>query len=120
MPAPTEERWPPKEVAPAVRVRPPVKVSESVLALPKVTVPVLARVTPLVTVVVEPLNAKPKLPPAALKVVAYRSLLKEIFPVVAVKATLPIRSPLVPTAPWKLVPAELLTVKSPIFVPIEP
>ena len=65
-----EESLPPKEVAPAVRVRPPAKTKASVAALPSVTVPVFASVLKFVTEVFPPFKARLKLPLAALRLSA--------------------------------------------------
>ena len=107
-------------VGPAVRINPPVNVNASVLALPNETLPVLAKVTALVTVVLEPLNAKPKLPPAALRLLAYKSSLNAIVPVVAVRTTLFTGSTAEPTAPWNVVPPDFVTVRVPMSVSIVP
>ena len=111
---------PARVVGPAVRVKPAVKVNASLLALPNATLPVLAKVTALVTVVFEPFKAKLKLPAAALRLLAYKSLLNAIVPVVAVNAILLTRSPSAPTAPWKVAPPDRVTVIAPMSVPIAP
>ena len=59
-----------------------------------------------------------KLPPLLVMAVAYKLSENSMVPVVAVNTTLAMRSELVPTAPLKVVPPELVIVRVPISVPM--
>src|SRR3989304_2482388 len=87
---------------PPVRVPPLVNVRLSPPS-PKLTVPVVPSVPIVVTSVVPPRNDSAKLPPASLRLVAYRLSLNWIVPVVAVSTTELIRSAAPPPGPRNVV-----------------